>query len=74
MNNVRFQPYRLGNSRCWDADDARISCLACHNPHEQLHRDVAFYDSKCTSCHVRPGTQPAKERPNKFVPLASRTA
>ena len=49
--NVRFQPYRLEKARCWNPDDSRISCLACHNPHEQLNQDPAFYDSKCLACH-----------------------
>jgi hypothetical protein len=49
--NVRFQPYRLTNSKCYDSDDKRISCLACHDPHEPRKRDAAFYDSKCTACH-----------------------
>jgi hypothetical protein len=51
VNNVRFQPYRLANSKCYDADDRRISCVACHNPHENVNRDPSFYDSKCTACH-----------------------
>ena len=52
VNNVRFQPYRLTNSKCYDADDRRISCIACHDPHEDLKHDAAFYDSKCTACHT----------------------
>ena len=31
---VRFQPYRLENSKCFIGNDPRISCLACHNPHQ----------------------------------------
>lgn len=49
--NVRFQPYRLTNSKCYDTDDARISCLACHNPHQEIDRTAAHYDSKCQACH-----------------------
>ncbi len=49
-NNVRFQPYRIFNSRCYSADK-RIGCTACHDPHDKLERDVAFYDAKCTACH-----------------------
>jgi Cytochrome c554 and c-prime len=51
INNVRFQPYRIFHSKCY-SDDRRISCTACHNPHEPLKRDVASYDSKCTACHA----------------------
>ena len=49
---VRFQPYRLANSRCFDARDKRISCLACHDPHKDDTHDEAFYDSKCLACHA----------------------
>jgi hypothetical protein len=49
--NVRFQPYRLTNSKCYDSDDKRISCTACHDPHEPRKRDAAFFDSKCMACH-----------------------
>jgi hypothetical protein len=50
-NTVRFQPYRLTNSKCYDVEDKRISCTACHDPHGQLNTKVASYDSKCTACH-----------------------
>jgi cytochrome c554/c'-like protein len=56
VNNVRFQPYRLENSRCWNGADARLSCLACHDPHRPRQRNAAFYDSKCLSCHGKRGT------------------
>jgi hypothetical protein len=50
--NVRFQPYRLSKSRCWSHPDPRISCIACHNPHESLVREATFYDAKCLACHA----------------------
>jgi Cytochrome c554 and c-prime len=50
INNVRFQPYRIFKSKCY-SDDKRISCTACHNPHEDLKHDVAYYDAKCLACH-----------------------
>lgn len=53
--NVRFQPYRLSGSKCYDFDDKRISCTACHNPHEEMKQDAAFYDAKCTACHSKTG-------------------
>jgi hypothetical protein len=45
--NVRFQPYRLANSKCFDGVDSRISCVACHDPHRDLVRDDASYDVNC---------------------------
>lgn len=50
VNNVRFQPYRIFKSNCY-SDDRRISCTACHNPHEALKKDAAYYDAKCLACH-----------------------
>jgi len=41
--------YRI--SKCYDADDARISCLACHDPHHELSAETTDYDPKCQACH-----------------------
>lgn len=49
--NIRFQPYRLSKSRCWSRPDPRITCVACHDPHEPLVHDAASYDAKCLACH-----------------------
>jgi hypothetical protein len=49
--NVRFQPYRLTNSKCYDSEDARISCVACHDPHNEVDRTDSHYDAKCQACH-----------------------
>jgi hypothetical protein len=38
INNVRFQPYRLFNSRGHDPKDARLACTACHDPHVDLEQ------------------------------------
>src|SRR5262249_22136413 len=51
--NVRFQPYRLEHSRCYDPTDKRISCTACHDPHVNLVTDLDSYDQKCLACHIR---------------------
>jgi Cytochrome c554 and c-prime len=50
-DNVRFQPYRLANSKCFDPVDRRISCVACHDPHHPVETSWRFYDSKCLGCH-----------------------
>lgn len=51
IENVRFQPYRLANSKCYDAGDRRIRCTACHDPHRELDTSPAAYDAKCAACH-----------------------
>lgn len=52
LTTLRFQPYRLEQSRCWGKNgDVRITCIACHDPHQPLVRELTAYDSKCIACH-----------------------
>jgi hypothetical protein len=62
ITSVRFQPYRLGLSKCYDPDDQRIACTTCHDPHVELVSDSAHYDSKCLACHGggKAGAHPCK--------------
>jgi hypothetical protein len=64
---VRFQPYRMALSKCFIGNDPRISCIACHNPHQTLNHSSAYYDSKCLACHgetkIAKATHPAKTCP-----------
>jgi hypothetical protein len=56
--NVRFQPYRLEKSRCWGIQgDDRLTCIACHNPHQPLVRDASSYDPRCLRCHSPRGSE-----------------
>jgi hypothetical protein len=58
---VRFQPYRLANSKCFDGADPRISCIACHDPHQDVVRNDSSYDATCLACHSASST-PASTR------------
>jgi hypothetical protein len=60
IQNVRFQPYRLANSRCYDAADRRIRCTACHDPHGDVETVTTAYDAKCTACHSRAAARRCK--------------
>jgi hypothetical protein len=62
ITDVRFQPYRLTGSQCYDADDRRISCVACHDPHREVDSNPGDYDSKCKACHGsgKVGAKPCK--------------
>jgi Cytochrome c554 and c-prime len=61
---LRFPAYRLGRSPCWGSGDARLTCTACHNPHQPLVRDAESYDKNCFACHLgSPASKPAREHP-----------
>ena len=62
INNIRFQPYRMFNSRGHNTNDPRVGCLACHNPHEHLKKDTAYYDAKCLACHLTTAKEAKTER------------
>jgi Cytochrome c554 and c-prime len=48
---LRSQPFRLQSSRCWGEGDRRITCVACHDPHQPLEREPQSYDGRCLQCH-----------------------
>jgi Zn finger protein HypA/HybF involved in hydrogenase expression len=70
VNNVRFQPYRIFHSKCY-SDDRNIRCTACHNPHEPLREDSAYYDSRCLACHALKG-QPIAQGSLPSCPVATK--
>jgi hypothetical protein len=47
----RFEPYRLEQSKCWNKKDARLTCVACHDPHKPLDTNQSDYDHVCLECH-----------------------
>ena len=53
MNNVRFQPYRIFNSRGHNPNDKRLACTACHDPHADVRQSESAYNKQCTSCHAQ---------------------
>jgi hypothetical protein len=63
--NVRFAPYRLENSKCWQkTQSSLLTCVACHDPHKPLVHDLASYDSRCLQCHA-PSAHAVKRVANK---------
>jgi len=32
---VKSQPYRLESTKCGEKGDGRLTCIACHDPHQQ---------------------------------------
>jgi len=59
---LRSQPFRLQSSRCWGEGDARLTCVACHDPHRPLERDPVSYDARCLDCHGPQTTAAAARR------------
>lgn len=70
--SVRFAPYRLENSRCWGKGDARLTCIACHDPHKPLVTDAASYDHVCLQCHAMPGEKRLMGHTVAACPTASK--
>jgi photosynthetic reaction center cytochrome c subunit len=54
---------QLARSTCARKSSGRLWCGTCHDPHNQPVEPVAFFRSKCLSCHMEkfPGSHPGKE-------------
>ncbi|GAA3750932.1 multiheme c-type cytochrome [Terriglobus aquaticus] len=72
IRNIRFQPYRLENSRCYDPTDRRITCVACHDPHRELETSTESYDAKCLACHANRGTARVAQAKAPACPRATK--
>lgn len=72
IRNLRFQPYRLETSKCWKFGDARLTCVACHDPHKPLVKEAGAYDERCLRCHAASRKErPSKDHPGKACPVAT---
>ncbi len=73
VSTVLFQPYRLQGSRCWGENgDRRLTCVACHDPHQSRNRDAASYDQTCLACHVAStSAKPDATHPGAACPVAT---
>jgi hypothetical protein len=71
-NNVRFQPYRLAESKCFLGNDPRIRCTACHDPHVQVVREASAYDHVCLGCHRQRNSPAAVAVREKPCPLGEK--
>jgi len=69
VSTARSQPYRLEASKCWGKGDARLTCIACHDPHKPLQTEASAYDGVCSSCHVRTGEKKTEVHPAEACPV-----
>jgi hypothetical protein len=73
VSTARSAPYRLVTSKCWGKGDARLTCTACHDPHEQLQTDAAAYDKACLKCHANsPESSKIASHLNPACPVATK--
>lgn len=73
VSTARSAPYRLVTSKCWGKGDARLTCTACHDPHEQLQTDAAVYDKACLKCHANsPGVSKTASHPGSACLVATK--
>jgi hypothetical protein len=68
VSSARSQPYRLEGSKCWGKGDARLTCIACHDPHKPLQTEASAYDGVCLSCHVKAGEKKTDVHPGEPCP------
>ena len=53
--SIRFQPVGLMASSCFQKS-GKLSCITCHNPHENARQEPEFYVAKCIGCHAAAST------------------
>ncbi len=51
---VRSPGLTLTFSRCFSESDGALSCLTCHDPHQDDRGPASFYEAKCLGCHASP--------------------
>lgn len=52
----RLQGLAMAQSRCFTNSAGKLSCLTCHDSHDQKPQPRSFYNLKCLNCHT--GSKP----------------
>ena len=69
----RFQPYALMLSRCYKESKQEskagiintLSCITCHNPHQNTSHNLKTYEAICLNCHSGKTTKESHKEINK---------
>lgn len=48
----RFPVFGLASSRCFQASQGKLTCITCHNPHQNARTDAESYNAICLKCHA----------------------
>ena len=48
---ARYAPVGLARSRCYRESAGKLSCVSCHNPHQDAGNDEPNSEAVCRSCH-----------------------
>lgn len=51
----QFPAAGLAQSKCFTSTPRGIACTTCHDPHDEVPRDLAGFDRACLKCHDSPG-------------------
>ena len=57
----RFPLFGLQKSRCFTANQEKLSCLNCHTPHSNANPDPKSYEAACLKCHTSPAPNAATQ-------------
>ncbi len=59
--NVRHQPPYFRQSPCFQNSGGTLSCVTCHDPHEDVRRnEPRYYRARCMACHDASYRPPSK--------------
>lgn len=62
---VRQQALTMPRSKCYTESSGELSCVTCHNPHQNAETSSTYYEEKCLDCHSSRPRPTSRARPPK---------